>query len=114
MSNKEFIDLYDQTRENHHKLHSMLIDDLNVWFVDGLGQRENAEIQDCRDFAAITAKGAVIDTDDHGTWLKISDQYWVDVAKGVGSLAHDLDLVMFILREKEHNNHTATIIDPVE
>lgn len=114
MSNKEFIDLYGQTRENHNKLHSFIINDLKVWFVDGMGQRQTAQIEDCHDFAAITEKGCVVITDDHGTWLKITDQYWVNVAEGMNSLAHDLDLVMFILTENEHSGHIATIIDPGE
>lgn len=113
MSNHEFIELYEQTRENHNKLHNMHIDDLTVWFVSGMNKRESAMIADCRDFGAITVKGSVIITHGHGTWLKVTDQYWVDVLGGQDNLAHDLDLVWYIIAENK-DGRTATIIDPQE
>lgn len=113
MSNTEFLDLYDQTRENHSKLHSMLINDLNVWFVDCMGQRQKGVIEDCRDFGTITAKGAVVVIGDYGTWLKITDQYWINVDRGVDSLVHDLDILKFLISKAEDGG-MATIIDPGE
>lgn len=38
--NKEFIEFYNQTRENHVKMHTWGIHGLSVWYVTGFGNRE--------------------------------------------------------------------------
>lgn len=110
-NNEEFMKLYDQTRENHVKLHNFIINDLTVWFVEGLGQRQKGEIADCRDFGAITVRGSVIITHDHGVWMKVNSQYWYNPITGQDSLMHDLDILRLLLTESE-GGHIATIIDP--
>lgn len=110
MSNKEFIDLYDQTQENRTKLYSMQINDLNVRFVDCTGQGQKGVIGNGRDFGVITVKGSVAVIGKYGTWLKITDQYWVNVAKGFGSLVHDLDILKFLITTAEDGD-MATIVD---
>lgn len=109
-NNEEFMKLYDQTRENHIKLHDFLINDLTVWFVEGLGQRQKAEIVDCRDFGAITVSGSVIVTHDHGIWLKVNTQYWYNPITGQDSLMHDLDILKFLITESNEGK-VATVVD---
>ena len=113
MSNKEFIDLYDQTRENYNKLHNMVINAMSVWFVDCMGRRQSGVVVDCHDFNTITTKGTVAVIGDYGVWLKITDKYWVNVANGVDSLVHDLDILKFLITKAEDGD-MATIIDPGE
>lgn len=81
--NKEFIEFYNQTRENHIRMHTWDIRGLSVWYVSGFGKREATTVLDCRDFGAITTKGCMIITKDHGVWLKINDQNWTEPATGV-------------------------------
>ena len=109
-NNEEFMKLYDQTRENHVKLHSFIINDLAVWFVEGLGQRQKAVIEDCLDFGVITAKGCMLITNDHGTWVKINSQYWYNPITGQDSLMHDLDVLKFLITESNEGK-VATIVD---
>lgn len=82
MSNKDFSELYEETRENHDRLHKMHLSDVNIWFVEQSGRGEAGTVESCDDFGAITCKGSVIITKDHGTYLKINDQYWVPVKVG--------------------------------
>ena len=111
-NNEEFMKLYDQTRENNIKLHNFNIDDLTAWFVEGLGQRQKEVIADCRDFGAITVRGSVIITHDHGVWLKVNSQYWYNPITGQDSLMHDLDILKFIITESDESGHVAVIVDP--
>ena len=111
--NKGFIELYDQTRENHNKLHNWDLYGLSVWFIKSFDDRQIAEIADCRDFAAITAKGSMLITNDHGTWVKINTQYWFNPVTGRDSLMHDLDVLKFIITESNEGK-VATIVDPGE
>ncbi len=112
-NNEEFMKLYDQTRENHVKLHSWDIQGLSVWYVSGFGKREVTTVLDCRDFATITTKGCMIITDDHGVWLKINDQNWTEPATGEDRVVHDLDILRFITIESDESRHVAVIVDPV-
>jgi len=111
-NNEEFMKLYDQTRENHVKLHSWDIQGLSVWFVEGLGKREATTVLDCRDFGAITTKGCMIITKNHGIWLKINDQNWTEPTTGEDRVVHDLDILKFIITESDESGHVAVIVDP--
>ena len=110
--NKEFIDLYNQTRENHIRMHTWDIRGLSVWYVTGFGKREATTVLDCRDFAAITTKGCMTITENHGVWLKINDQNWTEPTTGEDRVVHDLDILTFITTESDEGK-VATIIDPV-
>lgn len=109
--NKEFIEFYNQTRENHVKMHTWDIHGLIVRFVSGFGKREETTVLDCRDFAAIATKGCIIITHDHGVWLKINDQNWTEPTTGEDHVVHDLDILKFITTESDEGK-VATIIDP--
>lgn len=108
--NKEFIELYEQTRENHNKLHHWKIDGLKVWVVEDFGRRRTWNIVDCRDFANMTVKGCVLVTHDHSVWLKVNAQQWINPTANKDILIHDLDIVKLLVAESE----VATIIDPGE
>lgn len=110
--NKEFIEFYNQTRENHIRMHTWDINDLSVWYVSGFGKRETTTVLDCRDFAAITTKGCIIITHDHGVWLKINNQNWTEPTTGEDRVVHDLDILKFIITESDNDGHVATIVDP--
>lgn len=110
-NNEESMKLYDQTRENHIKLHKWDIPGPSVWYVMGFGKREATTVLDCRDFGAITTKGCMVITYDHGVWVKVNSQYWNNLITGQDSLMHDLDILRFLLTESE-GGHIATIIDP--
>lgn len=110
MSNKNFSELYAETRENHSRLHKMHLSDVNIWFVEQSGRGVAGTVESCVDFGDITCKGSIIITKDHGTYLKINDQYWVSVKVGGASgMWHDLDIINLLINEGEH---VATIIDP--
>lgn len=109
--NKEFIEFYNQTRENHVRMHTWDIHGLSVYYVVGFGERETTTVLDCRDFAAITTKGCMIITNNHGVWLKINDQNWTEPATGADKVVHDLDILKFIITESGEGK-VATIVDP--
>ena len=110
MANKEFKELYEETRESHGRLHKMQLSDVNIWFVEQSGRGEAGTVESCVDFGVITCKGSVIITKDHGAYLKINDQYWVIVSSGAAyAMLHDLDIINILINEGEH---VATIIDP--
>ena len=111
--NKEFIELYEQTRQNHSKLHHWEIDGLKVWFVEGSGRRQTWNITDCRDFADMTVKGCVVVTHDHSVWLKVNTQQWINPTTNKDILIHDLDIVKLLVAESD-TGKVATIIDPGE
>lgn len=110
--NKKFIEFYNQTRENHIRMHTWDIHGLSVWCVTGFGKREATTVLDCRDFGAITTKGCMIITHDHGVWLKINDQNWTEPTTGKDRVVHDLDILKFIITESDNGGHVATIVDP--
>ena len=110
--NKEFIEFYNQTRENHVRMHTWDIHGLIVRYVSGFGKREETAVLDCRDFAAIATKGCIIITHDHGVWLKINDQNWTEPTTGEDRVVHDLDILKFITTESDNGGHVATIVDP--
>lgn len=112
--NKEFIKFYNKTRENHIRMHTWDIHGLSVRRVMGFGKREVTTVLDCRDFAAITTKGCIIITHDHGVWSKINDQNWTEPTTGEDHVVHDLDILMFIVTESDNGGHVATIVDPRE
>lgn len=112
--NKESIEFYDQTRENHVKTHTWDVHGLSVWYVTGFSNWEVATVLDCQDFAAITKKGSMIITKDHGVWLKINDQNWTEPTTGEDSVVHDLDILKFITTESDEYGHVAVIVDPGE
>lgn len=112
--NKEFFELYNKTRENHIRMHTWVIPGLSVWCVKGFGKREVTTVLDCRDFAALTTKGCIIITHDHGVWLKINDQNWTEPTTGEDHVVHDLDILKFITTESDNGGHVATIVDSRE
>lgn len=108
--NKEFFELYEQTRQNHSKLHHWEIDGLNVWAVKGPGRRQNTDIPNCVDFAVITTEGCVVVTHDHGVWLKVNSEQWFNPITNEDFLMHDLDILKFLVSEADEGK-VATIID---
>lgn len=112
--NKEFFELYNKTRENHIRMHTWDIHGLSVRRIMGFGKWEVTTVLDCRDFAAITKKGCIIITDDHGVWLKINDQNWTEPATGEDRVVHDLDILKFITIESDESGYVATIVDSRE
>lgn len=113
MANNEFTKLYNETKRNHDKLYSMIINDLKVWFVEENGLGNVSDICSCDDFAAITDRGSVVITGNLGPFLKVKDGYWVRTAPSVSKkLWSDLDLVNQLINEYEDNDYIATVIDP--
>lgn len=109
MSNKTFIATYDEICEGYKKLHNMILDDIRVLFISGLGQREIGTVADCRDFNAIAAKGSVLITRDRGAFLKISDQHWVTADRlDAEGIRHEVDLIRMLA----DYDGMATLIDP--
>lgn len=113
MSNNEFTKLYNETKRNHDKLCSIIINDLKVWFVEESGLGNVGDICSCDDFAAITDRGSVVITGNLGPFLKVNDHHWVRTAPSVSKrLWSDLDLVNQLILEYEDNEYIATVIDP--
>lgn len=113
MANNEFTKLYNETKRNHDKLRSMIINDLKVWFVEENGLGNVGDICSCDDFAAITDRGSVVITGTLGPFLKVQDGYWVRIAPSVSKrLWSDIDLVNQLIYEYEDNEYIATVIDP--
>ena len=109
--NKEFLELYEETRQNHNKLHRWEINGLKVWAVEGPGRRQNIDILNCRDFRVITTQGHVIVTHNHGVWLKVNSEQWFNPITKQGVLMHDLDILKLLITEADEGK-VATIIDP--
>lgn len=113
MANNEFTKLYNETKRNHDKLYSLIINDLKVWFVEANGLGNVGDICSCGDFAAITDRGSVVISGTLGPFLKVNDGYWVRTAPSVSKkLWSDLDLVNQLIHEYEDNEYIATVIDP--
>jgi len=113
MSNNEFTKLYNETKRNHDKLYSMVINDLKVWFVEENGLGDVSAICSCDDFATITDRGSVVITGNLGPFLKVNDHHWVRTAPSVSKrLWSDFDLVNQLILEYEDDEYIATVIDP--
>lgn len=113
MSNNEFTKLYNETKRNHDKLRSMIINDLKVWFVEENGLGGVGDICSCDDFAEITGRGSVVITGNLGPFLRVNDHHWVRTAPSVSKrLWSDIDLVNQLINEYEDNEYIATVIDP--
>lgn len=109
--NKEFFELYEQTRHNHSKLHHWEISGLKVWYVEGPGHRRSVDILTCVDFGDLTTQGCVVVTHDHGVWLKFNSEQWFNPITNQDVLRHDLDILKFLITEAD-NGKVATIMDP--
>lgn len=109
--NKGFFELYEQTRQNHSKLHHWEIKGVKVWGVEGPGRRQNIDILDCRDFRVITSEGCVVVTHNHGVWLKVNSEQWFNPITNQDFLMHDLDILKLLVSEADEGK-VATIIDP--
>lgn len=113
MANNEFTKLYNETKRNHDKLYSMIINDFKVWFVEEIGLGNVGDICSCSDFSAITDRGSVVISGILGPFLKVKDGYWVRTAPSVSKrLWSDIDLVNQLIYEYEDNEYIATVIDP--
>jgi hypothetical protein len=110
MNNQEYIDTFDEVRDGYKKLHTMTLDKVEIMSVKGVGKREVATILSCEDFNAITTKGNVVVTEKHGTFLKVTDQYWVTVNHFEDEvIRHDADVLLALILEQDHVN---VLIDP--
>ena len=113
MSNNEFTKLYNETKRNHDKLYSIVINGLKVWFVEENGLGDVGDVCSCSDFSAITDRGSVVITGNLGPFLKVNDHHWVRTAPSVSKrLWSDLDLVNQLILEYEDNGYIATVINP--
>lgn len=110
-NNKEFFELYTQTRLNHNKLHHWELDNLTVGVVKGRGRRRDVDILSCHHFGVITTEGCVVVTHDHGVWLKVNSEQWFNPVTNQSVLRHDLDIVRLLIIEADKGK-VATIIDP--
>lgn len=110
MNNQEYLDTFNEVRGVYKKLHTMGLDKVKILYAEGVGKREVATIMSCEDFNTITAKGSVVVTEKHGTFLKVTDQHWVTVnhfeAEGI---RHDADVLRALILEQDHVN---VLIDP--
>lgn len=84
----------------------MTIDKVKIMYVAGVGKREVTTIRSCEDFNDITAKGSVVVTEKHGTFLKVTDQHWVTVNRFE---SEDADVLLALILEQGTIN---TLIDP--
>lgn len=110
MNNQEYIDTFDEVRTGYKKLHTMTLDKVKIMYVGGVGKQEVTTILNCEDFNDITAKGSVVVTEKHGTYLKVTDQHWVTVNRfGGESIRHDADVLLALILEQDHVN---VLIDP--
>ena len=110
MNNQEYIDTFDEVRTGYKKLHTMTLNKVKILHVEGVGNREVATILSCEDFNDITAKGSVVVTKKHGTFLKVTDQHWVTVNRfEAEGIRHDADVLLALILEQDHVN---VLIDP--
>ena len=110
MDNQEFIDTFNEVRTGYKKLHTMGLDKVEILYVEGVGKRKVATILSCEDFNDITAKGSVVVTKKHGTYLKVTDQHWVTVNpfKSEG-IRQDADVLLALILEQDYVN---VLIEP--
>lgn len=110
MNNQEYIDTFDEVRTGYKKLHTMGLDKVKILYVGGVGKREVATIRSCADFKDITTKGSVVVTEKHGTYLKVTDQYWVTVNRFEAErIRHDADVLLALILEQDCVN---VLIEP--
>lgn len=110
MNNQEYINTFDEVRGGYKKLHTMGLDKMKIMHVRGVGNREVVTVPSCKDFNTITAKGSVVVTEKHGTFLKVTDQYWVTVNRfEAEGILHDADVLLALILEQDHIN---VLIDP--
>jgi hypothetical protein len=105
MNNQEYLDTFDEVRDGYKKLHTMGLDKLKILCVEGVGKREVATIMSCEDFNTITDKGSVVVTEEHGTFLKVTDQHWVTINRFESEgIRHDADVLRALIQEQDHIN----------
>lgn len=110
MNNQEYIDAFDEVRDGYKKLHTMSLDMIKIMYVGGVGKREVATVRSCEDFNDITTKGSVVVTENHGTFLKVTDQHWVSANRFESEgIRHDADVLLALILEQDHVN---VLIDP--
>lgn len=110
MNNQEYIDTFDKVRDGYKKLHTMSLDNVKILYVEGVGKLEVATIASCEDFNTITAKGSVVVTEKHGTFLKVTDQHWVTVNSFESEgIRHDADVLLALILEQDRIN---VLIEP--
>ena len=108
MNNQEYIDTFDEVRDGYKKLHTMTLDKVKILRV--VGKREVATILSCEGFNDMTTKGSVVVTENHGTYLKVTDQHWVMVNRfETEGIRHDADVLLALILEQDHVN---VLIDP--
>ena len=110
MNNREYIDTFDEVRDGYKKLHTMTLDKVKIMYVEGVSKREVVTITSCEDFNGITTKGSVVLTERHGTFLKVTDRYWVTVNSFNGEgIRHDADVLLALILEQDCVN---VLIEP--
>ena len=110
MNNQGYIDTFDEVRDGYKKLHAMGLDEVEILCVRGVGKREVATILSCEDFNNMTAKGTVVVTEKHGTFLKVTDQHWVTINRfEAEGIRHDADVLLALILEQDYTN---VLIDP--
>lgn len=110
MNNQEYIDTFNEVRDGYRKLHTMALDKVKILYVGGVGKREVATILSCEDFNDITSKGSVVVTEEHGAFLKVTDQHWVTVNRFEAEcIRHDADVLLALILEQDRVN---MLIDP--
>ena len=110
MNNQEYIDTFDEVRDGYKKLHTMTLYKVKIMYVAGVGNREVVTITSCEDFNDITAKGSVVVTEKHGTYLKVTDQHWVTASRfEAEGIRHDADVLLALILEQDCVN---VLIDP--
>lgn len=110
MNNQEYIDTFDEVRDGYKKLHTKALDKVKILYVEGVGKRRVTTILSCKGFNAMTAKGSVVVTEKHGTYLKVTDQHWVTVNRlEAEGIRHDADVLLALILEQDHVN---VLIDP--
>lgn len=102
MNNQEYVDTFDEVRAGYKKLHTMGLDEVKILYVEGVGKREVATILSCEDLNDLTPKGSVVVTKKHGTFLKVTDQYWVTVNRfEAEGIRHDADVLLALILEQD-------------
>ena len=110
MNNQEYLDTFDEVRDAYKKLHTMALDKVKILCVEGVGKREVATIASCEDFNDITAKGSVVVTEKHGTFLKVTGQHWVAINRLESEgIRHDADVLLALILEQDCVN---VLIEP--
>ena len=110
MNNREYLDTFDEVRDVYKKLHTMTLDKVKIMQVEGVGKRKVATILSCGGFNDMTTKGSVVVTENHGAFLKVTDQYWVTVNRfEAEGILHDADVLCALILEQDHVN---VLIDP--